>query len=76
MRAVEHYQEAERLIADVTDSEGNTGPSSACAAQMQLAALHATLALAGATALQSYARVGDSDGELADWEAAAGGDDE
>lgn len=68
MRACEHYVEAEEQIryADEAQTESLETRHLLCAN------VHATLALAGATAMQAYVR-GDSD-ELADWEAAAGGD--
>lgn len=71
-RAVWHYQESEQQIeyADAAGTESLETRHLLCAQ------VHATLALAGATALASYCRVEGSDGELADWEHAAGGEDE
>ncbi len=72
MRACDHYTEAEQFI-----ERADTAPTYDARIELLAAAqAHATLALAGATALQSYARVDNSDGELADWEHAAGGDAE
>jgi hypothetical protein len=73
MRAVDHWLEAERLLGEVTDADSDADPA-AIALLVQFTQAHATLALAGATALQSYARVGDDDGELDDWKTAAGGE--
>lgn len=66
MRAVAHYTEAEKLLLLAGDADAD--PTEYLAA----AQVHATLALAGATAMQAYCS-GDST-ELEDWEAAAGGD--
>lgn len=70
MRGCEHYTYAETLLdMAVRDVQGSTAERY----HLDLAAVHATLALAGATALQSDARVEVDDAELADWQAAAGG---
>lgn len=61
MRAIDHYREAEELL----HNDGRPGVVAA-------AQVHALLALAGATALQAYSS-GDEP-ELAEWQAAAGGE--
>lgn len=68
MRGVDHYKKAEVLV-ETADRDNDDAAAA-------LAQVHATLALAGATALATYCRVEGSDGELADWEHAAGGEDE
>lgn len=73
-RAVWHYQQAEDHQEAAADAEIE-GDRERAELNLRHGQLHATLALAGATALQSYARVDDSDEELADWEAAAGGEE-
>lgn len=75
MRAVDHYVEAEICQSAAADCEGR-GELDVAALNLQHAQVHATLALAGATALQSYTRMGDeaSDAELDDWQVAAGGE--
>lgn len=70
MRAVEHYTEAENVLALVARGEANED-SDERAAVLAIAQVHATLALAGATALQAYT-TGDET-ELAEWERATGG---
>ncbi|TAK32292.1 MAG: hypothetical protein EPO40_02915 [Myxococcaceae bacterium] len=70
MSAVDNYRESERLLGLVARAPRD---GTEAAELIGLAQVHATLALAGATALQSYARVGDDD-ELDDWKAAAGGE--
>lgn len=72
MRAVEHYVEAERQIEYAEEAKTESLETR----HLLCAQAHATLALAGATALATYCRVEGSDGELADWEHAAGGEDE
>jgi hypothetical protein len=78
MRAVEHYREAEehlRASEWQRQQAGENDDDAAMADAMHEAAmgqLHATLALAGATALTAYSK-GD-EAELADWEFAAGGE--
>jgi len=68
MRAVEHYTAAEEYLDIAEDAErGSDKERFHVAAAM----VRATLALAGATALQAYSQ-GNED-ELTDWEAAAGG---
>lgn len=74
MRAVEHWLEAERLAGDAKQQMEEDGPGTGADETCALAQVHATLALAGATALQSYARVKVDDAELDDWKAAAGGE--
>ena len=75
MRATEHYAEAERLLDyDPEDLRDPIADAEVAQYRVQQAQAHATLALAGATALQSYARVGGDDSELDDWKAAAGGE--
>lgn len=75
MRAVDHYLEAEGALELLASGEANDDDA-VRAAILGIAQVHATLALAGATAMGSYARVDDeaSDAELDDWLAAAGGD--
>lgn len=71
MKATDHYRDAERQI-DLAYETSNVERE---ALHLATAQVHATLALAGATALQSYARVDDSDDELGEWESVAGGDE-
>lgn len=68
MKSWEHYAEAERQIeyAEQAGSEGMETRHLLCAQ------VHATLALAGATALQAYS--GGDEPELDEWQAAAGGE--
>ncbi|OJY47629.1 hypothetical protein [Pseudonocardia sp. 73-21] len=73
MRAVDRYVEAEAQIECAAIARAD-GEDDAVSYHLRLAQANATLALAGATALQSYARVGDDDSELDDWKAAAGGE--
>lgn len=79
-RAVDHYAVADALAASLTESFDDMKelePDEAATmaplllATLAFGQLHATLALAGATALQAYS-TGDEN-ELADWEHAAGG---
>lgn len=51
MTGTEHYREAERLLADCVDSNGNppTSPAPELDQCIALAQVHATLALAAAT---------------------------
>lgn len=83
MRAVDHYTEAEKLLDTVTsgdddglivtlDAEGMRGGFTTHT--LAAAQVHATLALAGATALQAYS-TGNED-ELTTWEDIAGGDED
>jgi hypothetical protein len=46
-----HYHEAERLLATVSNDEGRVARGEASAAVLAAALVHATLALAAATAL-------------------------
>lgn len=73
MRGVDHYIRAAEMVADVENATVAKGEE---ATYLATAQAHATLALAGATALATYCRVEGSEGELADWEHAAGGDDD
>lgn len=71
--AIQHYREAEQLLsyADEVESGSDAERNLLAAAQV-----HATLALAGATALQAYSD--GSEDELEAWARAAGdpaGDD-
>ncbi|GAA4849556.1 hypothetical protein GCM10023403_10350 [Pseudonocardia benzenivorans] len=68
MRAVDHYREAEQTLEVAKDA---SDLDNSVLAAIAVAHVHATLALAGATALQAYS-TGDEN-ELADWEHAAGG---
>lgn len=52
MTGTEHYREAERLLADAQHSEFITGPE--IMAMLAAAQVHATLALAGATAMTAW----------------------
>lgn len=59
MTGPEHYREAERLIADVTDEDGTTPAAEMyragwAAETIAIAQVHATLALAAATAHPAY----------------------
>lgn len=79
MRAIDHWKLADVLSTELleTINEMRESPDEALelapflSATMAFGQLHATLALAGATALQAYSQ-GNED-ELTDWEAAAGG---
>jgi len=59
MTGPEHYREAERLLAEVAESNAETAAPAHAAAQ-----IHATLALAAATALPGTARY---EGEAHAW---------
>lgn len=67
-RAVWHYEEAERQIAWAESAKSESLETR----HLLCAQAHATLALAGATAMASYVTVDAA--ELAEWEAAAGGE--
>lgn len=67
MRAVDHYAKAEDLLEHAHEQVSGPAPEANIAA----AQVHATLALAGATAMQAYSRADDT--ELDDWAEAAGG---
>lgn len=69
MRSVDHYIAAEQLLQSAAEHEAS-GLLAAARLNLLHAQTHATLALAGATALQAYT-TGDED-ELADWETIAG----
>lgn len=69
MRAVEHYTYAEQLLDMAGDDENGSDQERYHLAAAQA---HATLALAGATALQAYSQGGEP--ELDDWQFAAGGE--
>lgn len=73
MKATDHYRDAERHLDRAYECDSDQAEREAL--HLATAQVHATLALAGATALQSYARVDDSDDELAEWERTAGGDE-
>lgn len=66
MRSVEHYLEAEEQLLHAEKA----GAESLETRHLLAAQVHATLALAGATALQAYSR--GSEAELEDWADAAG----
>lgn len=68
MRAVDHYTEAEKLLLTVANLNG-AEPEQATE-YLAAAQVNATLALAGATALQAY--TDGSEDELEDWAKAAG----
>lgn len=72
MRAVDHYLEAEKLAGDAAQQMEEDGPGTGADETCALAQVHATLALAGATAMQAYSTSQDT--ELDDWAQAAGGD--
>lgn len=72
MRAIEHYREAEELVGCVVDQNGAIPSDPSARAILAAAQVRATLALAGATALQAYSS-GDEP-ELDEWQAAAGGE--
>lgn len=78
MRAVDHYVAAEQLLAlaEATDTADPLVDVEVAQHRVACAQVHASLALAGATAMQSYGTAQDA--ELDDWQAAAGGpaDDE
>lgn len=71
MKAHEHYQEAELCQEAATNAE-HDGDRELAETNLRHGQLHATLALAGATAMASYVTVDAA--ELAEWEAAAGGE--
>lgn len=82
MRSVDHWKRAQDLVDMVTDADtemivslGNGGDSPGEFTTQTLAAaqVHATLALAGATALQAYITAEDPHHECEDWQDAAGG---
>ncbi|MDI5965807.1 hypothetical protein [Streptantibioticus silvisoli] len=75
MTGPEHYLEAERLLCDATDNDGDiTATSERITATLTAAQVHATLALAAATAGQLADRyVGDGD-HINAWRTAANGD--
>ena len=52
MTGPEHYREAERLIKDAERIQHNHGPGCGSDEVIALAQVHATLALAAATAMQ------------------------
>jgi hypothetical protein len=70
MRAVDHYREAEKVLQVIANGDHGGDPT-VLGGLVGVGQIHATLALAGATALQAYS-TGD-EAELADWETAAGG---
>lgn len=70
MRAVDHYTTAEEYLDIGEDAELGSDKERFHVAAAQV---HALLALAGATALQAYCTAEDTDGELNDWQDAAGG---
>ena len=69
MRAVDHYAEAEKALDRSHREPIDDGTAGYYLARAQV---HATLALAGATAMQAYSTAQDA--ELDDWAEAAGGD--
>lgn len=70
MRACDHYLEAERILGVAAQQLAEDGPDVGADEEIALAQVHATLALAGATALQAYSR--GHEPELEDWIDAAG----
>ncbi len=72
MRAVDHFVEAEHCLTAAQAAEADDDDRDRARLNLEYAAVHATLALAGATALASYVRTDAA--ELTDWETAAGGD--
>lgn len=68
MTGPEHYREAERLITPGAYDE--TGEEGLLARDIALAQVHATLALAAATAIATIDEMTIRDGD--DWHAAAG----
>lgn len=70
MTGPEHYQAAEELLADITNDDGTVSFGEGGEAFVAAAHVHATLALAAATALRE--RVGDRAVEQNAWEKVAG----
>src|SRR5258708_13194579 len=69
MDAVEHYREAERLLTVCAGDQRGSELDAACTAAAQV---HATLALAGATALQGMSESGLPQRDCEAWVKAAG----
>jgi len=67
MTGPEHYHEAERLLAEVAESDAETAKPAHDAAQV-----HATLALAAATALRGDTVTGLAPKDWVAWNALAG----
>ncbi len=71
MTGPEHYRESERLLASTQGSDGEVASDDATLAistTLAAAQVHATLALAAATALPTIiAYRGDQRGELYEW---------
>lgn len=81
MSAIWHYLEAEKLaknadelLDDAAKANGEADAVAGFHMAIARAQVHATLALAGATALQAYS-TGNED-ELTTWEDIAGGDED
>ncbi|MGC5027427.1 hypothetical protein ACLQ3K_21985 [Tsukamurella sp. DT100] len=73
MNGPEHYAEAERLLADVDPIGGYNLTSEQIAALLTVAQVHATLALAAATAGQLAMEVHATTGDASEWDAVSGG---
>lgn len=72
MNGPEHYREAERLISDATDNDGDISATDEfVTATLAAAQVHATLALAAATALND-AEEGMALADNRAWKNAAG----
>ncbi|WP_084518046.1 hypothetical protein [Microtetraspora niveoalba] len=76
MTGPEHYREAERLLVGCKTQDGALLIEEGTAEVLAAAQVHATLALAAATALLSPVAAGgyDDDRDLRAWRAAAGKD--
>lgn len=74
MNGPEHYREAERLIAQANKIQHDQGPGCGSDEVLAEAQVHATLALAAATALTPFANVdnGNPDSDVCAWREAAG----
>lgn len=73
MNGPDHYREAERLIARLTGIVlNNDGSSPEATFMLAEAQVHATLALAAATALTSHMSTYDDEPEIQAWVDAAG----
>lgn len=76
MTGPEHYREAERLLAEGLHVLGEDGPLTGAAEPLAAAQVHATLALAAATAMahpyRSGERIGMSLEDFRAWDKACG----